>query len=280
MNIPIQIGQSDFVCLSKYLTIAMNLIDQLKTNSKPSQYKIALKKIAPYVPDFLKLGNESLTNLQRRVTSTGLTMREIEDILSSISQETSVHVRRPGKKRLFCKSFLERSPSEDEEINRQKPELHKVLGKKRAKTSVNSPALEFHSPQSSYTECDGPNENSNTHNRKLAQVNLVASRQLHKKMQTMLLNTTRGGFEIQAVTKQPPLKKTSETLKKSPSLMIPMSRPMDKMRLHHKKSSFCPPPQVSQFQPYQRKRSSISQVKANDIAKVEENQNLVEDIES
>ena len=51
------------MCLSKYLTIAMNLIDQLKTNSKPSQYKIALKKIAPYVPDFLKLGNESLTNL-------------------------------------------------------------------------------------------------------------------------------------------------------------------------------------------------------------------------
>ena len=50
-------------------------------------------------------------------------MREIEDILSSISQETSVHVRRPGKKRLFCKSFLERSPSEDEEINRQKPEF-------------------------------------------------------------------------------------------------------------------------------------------------------------
>lgn len=63
MNIPIQIGQSDFVCLSKYLTIAMDLICKLKTNSKPNQNKKALKKIAPCVPNFLKQGNESLSDL-------------------------------------------------------------------------------------------------------------------------------------------------------------------------------------------------------------------------
>ena len=51
-----------------------------------------------------------------RLNSTGLLVNEIDDILASISRETSVHVRRKGKKRLFCKSYLERSPAEDEEL--------------------------------------------------------------------------------------------------------------------------------------------------------------------
>ena len=102
--------------LSKYLTISINLINHIKTDSELSTNEDLAKKIGPFVPNFLKKSTESLITLLERLNSTGLSVKEIDDILASIGRETVVHVRRTGKKRLHCKSFLERSPSEDEEL--------------------------------------------------------------------------------------------------------------------------------------------------------------------
>ena len=49
-----------------------------------------------------------------------------------------MHVRRAGKKRLFCKAQLDRSPSEDEELAQPKLQF-KRTSLKRLKTSTNTP---------------------------------------------------------------------------------------------------------------------------------------------
>jgi len=153
-SIPLEIGQSDFVCLSKYLTLYMNLIAFIRaaaegeveedTRSADGGPSNTLKTISHCIPSFiLRNQDETLTALLVRVNSPGLTHSEIENILTAISYENRVHVRRPGKKRLFCKSYLARSPSEEEELS--KPNLtaaadavvsadqNKVLRNKRQK---------------------------------------------------------------------------------------------------------------------------------------------------
>ena len=47
-----------------------------------------------------------------------------------------MHIRRPGKKRLFCKAQLDRSPSEDEELAKPKLKMKINNGLKRHKTSI------------------------------------------------------------------------------------------------------------------------------------------------
>ena len=39
-----------------------------------------------------------------RLTSQGLKLDEIDDVLDSITFENKVHVRRPGKSRLYCQA--------------------------------------------------------------------------------------------------------------------------------------------------------------------------------
>ena len=71
--IPMEMKQTDFVCLAKYLFIRVRLIDYLKTKSKPID-KATLKKVTPYIPHFILNGIESASDLEMRVTSAGLTM--------------------------------------------------------------------------------------------------------------------------------------------------------------------------------------------------------------
>ena len=120
----------------------MNIIQFLKSEGQPN-YKNTIKKIALYIPSFIKDSKVTLETLLMRITSSGLTISEIDDILSSINNENRVHVRRPGKKRLFCKAFLERSPSEEEELAEQKQPESKSKRVKQCKPNI---------------ECNGPGE--------------------------------------------------------------------------------------------------------------------------
>ena len=52
-----------------------------------------------------------------RLSSRGLTLTEIEDILLAITVESRVHTRKTGKTRLHNEFRAQRSPSEEQELN-------------------------------------------------------------------------------------------------------------------------------------------------------------------
>ena len=102
--IEMRMSQKEFISLSKYLYLSISLKEYYKANGLAIDMVPAHRSfsVASCTPCFILIGNESTSSLQMRLTSQGLKLEEIDDILDSIAFENKVHVRRPGKTRLFC----------------------------------------------------------------------------------------------------------------------------------------------------------------------------------
>ena len=112
--INLDINAGDFACITKYLVFNVEMRDYCRESNDT----IYLEQMKMYVPAFIVVSNETAYALEMRLTSQGLKLSEIIDCLNAIGKEQKVHVRRSGKKRLFSKASLQRSPSMDEEISR------------------------------------------------------------------------------------------------------------------------------------------------------------------
>ena len=142
-TIPMDFKQADFECLLRYLRICMNLSDFIKSDEQIELGSYAQEQVLACIPSFITSNSrgETLAALRMRVTSAGLTQSEIESVLTAISFENRVHVRRPGKKRLHCKAYLDRSPSEEEELAKPKSDS-KIWSNKRREIAERQAILE------------------------------------------------------------------------------------------------------------------------------------------
>ena len=104
--IEMRMSQKEFISLSKYLSLSISLKEYYKVNGLSIDLVPAHRSfsVASCTPCFILIGNESASSLQMRLTSQGLKLDEIDDVLDSIAFENKVHVRRPGKTRLFCQA--------------------------------------------------------------------------------------------------------------------------------------------------------------------------------
>lgn len=104
--IEMRMSQKEFISLSKYLSLSISLKKYYKANKLAIDMVPAHRSfsVASCTPCFILVGNESASSLQMRLTSQGLKLDEIDDVLDSIAFENKVHVRRPGKTRLYCQA--------------------------------------------------------------------------------------------------------------------------------------------------------------------------------
>ena len=104
--IEMRMSQKEFISLSKYLSLSISLKKYYKANKLAIDMVPAHRSfsVASCTPCFILVGNESAASLQMRLTSQGLKLDEIDDVLDSIAFENKVHVRRPGKTRLYCQA--------------------------------------------------------------------------------------------------------------------------------------------------------------------------------
>lgn len=119
--------QNDFVALQKYITFSCGLktLCQDLLSKQDATHLVEADLMQPYVPVFIRRGEESVSSLHERLTTKGLTKGEIDDILCSIALECKVHVRRSGKARLRCQVKLDRTPSEEDALSQVKRSLLK-----------------------------------------------------------------------------------------------------------------------------------------------------------
>ena len=106
-----RMSQKEYTSLSKYLSLQISLKEYYKANRLAIDFvpKHRSFSVASCTPCFILVGNESASSLQIRLTSQGLKLDEIDDVLDSIAFENKVHVRRPGKTRLFTQAKVDKS---------------------------------------------------------------------------------------------------------------------------------------------------------------------------
>ena len=102
--IRLTVGKRDFAFLMKYLSLCMALrawIRQSQGLFSQSKSAESIEGLLAYLPGFVRQGDESAFSLQTRITSEGLTVSEVDDMLQVISLECVVHARRTDKASLL-----------------------------------------------------------------------------------------------------------------------------------------------------------------------------------
>jgi hypothetical protein len=70
--------------------------------------------VAKHIPLFITQENQSVAEMEMRLTTQGLSLVEIDQILEAISRENQAHPRRTGKARLSCEIRLDQGLLDDD----------------------------------------------------------------------------------------------------------------------------------------------------------------------
>ena len=129
-HISLVLPQLEFTSLTNYISLHIGLRDICFSKAPTSAYQCNTK-ISACIPRFILEGSETEQELDMRLASRGLTLREIKDILLALALENRVHIRRVGKTRLFTQARLKRSLSEERELNSALEQRSRVSQEKK-----------------------------------------------------------------------------------------------------------------------------------------------------